>query len=169
MAIFFKRSEPPAQTSRLSPREEIIVTFAAAPFQHLKATSRPEQSVGIFWLLGQKLILDITPLKNAESYSDFLTHRESHIDCWAKLQRSGTVPKDIEYEEPPRGRVVCNVTTHIFTIYADRCILIKKASFNRIVRTMHLPVGEIEIATDGHYKCYVCLAKMLGSSSATEL
>jgi hypothetical protein len=144
------------------------VTFSAPP-QHPKATSRPEQAVGIFWLLGHRLILDVTSVGDAESYGEFLTHGASHIDCWSKLQRSGTVPKDVEYEEPPRGRVVYNFKTHLFSVYADRCILRKNAIINRIVNTMGLPIGEIDIATDGHYICAVSLAKMRGSSGATEV
>jgi hypothetical protein len=143
------------------------VTFSAQS-QHLKATSRPEQSVGIFWVVGTRLILDSSPLSEAEPYGDNLTHSKSHIDCWTELQRVGVASLDVEYEEPPRGRVVFNMRTHRFTVYADRCILKKKAILNRIVRTMGLPVGEIGIVTDGHYRCYVCLAKMQGLSTATE-
>jgi len=144
------------------------VTFSAQS-QHLTANSRPEQTVGIFWVVGTRLILDSSPLNEAEPYCDNLTYRKSHIDRWTELQQVGVAPLDVEYEEPPRGRVVFNMKTHRFTLYADRCILEKKAMLSRIVKTMGLPVGEIDIVTDCHYRCFACLAKMRGSSAATEL
>ena len=66
----------------------------------------PEPSVGIFWLFRDRLIIDATPLSKAELYGSALGHPTSHIDHWTRLQRTRAVPAEIEYEEPPRGRVV---------------------------------------------------------------
>jgi hypothetical protein len=123
--------------------------------------------VGIFWLVGDRLILDTSPLSEAEPYGDCLGHRTSHIDYWTAQQRLGAVPLDLEYEEPPRGRVIYNTKTQRFALYADRCILKKKSAVNRIMRTMCLPAAQTEIATDGyfgHYKCFNCLERPQGQS-----
>lgn len=115
-----------------------------------------EPMVGIFWLVGDRLILDASLLSEAESYGDCLTHRTSHIDFWAEQQRLGTVPRDIEYEENPRGRVTANAKAHEFYLLADRCILKNKAMVARIRKEMRLPVNAV-VDTDPHYRCPKCL------------
>ncbi len=37
---------------------------------------------------------------------DYINGPLSHIDYWSELQRNGKVSSDVNYEEPPRGRVV---------------------------------------------------------------
>jgi hypothetical protein len=64
--------------------------------------------VGIFWLISGKPLIDSTPLGEAERYGDFLTHPRGHAEVWKQYQRNGIVSQEIEYEEPPRGRVMYN-------------------------------------------------------------
>jgi hypothetical protein len=85
-----------------------------------------EARVGIFWLFNGKPIIDSTPLSKAEPYGDNLGHATGHIDHWAQLQQTGTVPIEVEYEEFPRGRVMYDPTSEEFTILVDRCILDRK-------------------------------------------
>jgi hypothetical protein len=116
--------------------------------------------VGIFWLLGRLLILDASPLSEAEPYGDCLGHRKSHYNYWTAQQRLGTVPCDMEYEESPRGRVIFNTKTKRFALYADRCILEQNLVVNQIMRAMSLPASQTKVGTDGHfghYKCFKCL------------
>ena len=125
-----------------------------------EAKVQGEPMVGIFWLLGNRLILDTSPLSEAEPYGDCLGHEVSHDHYWTAQQRLGTVPRDIEYYEHPRGRVVYNTKTQLFALYADRCILKKKSAVNRIMKEMCLPAAETVAGTDGpggHYKCAKCL------------
>ena len=78
----------------------------------IAASGNREPRVGIFWLLGNgSLLVDSTPLAEAEPYGECLTHPRSHIDQWAEFQRNAIVPRDTEYEEMPRGRVVYDATT----------------------------------------------------------
>lgn len=126
----------------------------------MKGVDQFEPRVGIFWLLGDRLILDASPLCEAEPYGDCLTHYRSHIDFWAEQQRFGAVPPDIEYEEPPRGRVVFNTRTQRLTLYADRCILKRKSVVVQIMKAMHLSTKQTDATTDesdAHYKCTRCL------------
>jgi hypothetical protein len=123
-------------------------------------TAEAQQMVGIFWLVEGRLIIDASPLSEAESYGDCLTHSKSHLDFWMEQQRLGAVSPDIEYEELPRGRVVYNPTTERFTLYADRCILKRKSVVKQIMKAMCLPSGHTDVTTDGpdgHYKCSLCL------------
>ena len=87
----------------------------------------PEPSVGIFWLFRDRLILDATPISKAEAYGTALTHPTGHIDYWARLQQTGAVPAEVEYEEPPRGRVVYDGRERCFHLLADKCIQIGRA------------------------------------------
>jgi hypothetical protein len=50
--------------------------------QSLDQTTKKEPSVGIFWLVGGSLIIDSTPLSEAEQYGDHLTQPRSHLEVW---------------------------------------------------------------------------------------
>ena len=66
----------------------------------------------------------------------------------------------MDYEEPPRGRVVFNKKTQRFALYADRCILKRKTVVNQIIKAMHLRASRTGVTTDGpegHYRCYRCM------------
>jgi hypothetical protein len=121
-------------------------------------TSKESPSVGIFWLFRGKLIINATPVTQAEDYGDNKTHARSHIDYWTLLQRQGVVPAETEYEEPPRGRVTFNTKTERFTLYADRCILCSEDAVKKLVRKMHLPANTTT-NTDLHYRCSRCLSR----------
>lgn len=87
-------------------------------------------SVGIFWRVGNHLLVERTPLAQAEPYGDCLTHSGGHYERWevwqglgAKQLRIDGFPSQIacsEYEHWPRGRVVYERPGERFVIYADR-------------------------------------------------
>ncbi len=115
-----------------------------------------EPHLGIFWLVDGKLIIDSSPLSEAEPYGDHLTHPRSHIRVWATFERSGGVPRGSEYEEYPRGRVMHHPVSREFTILADRCILKDKGLIAQIKKALHLH-KKVKLGTDSHYRCPSCL------------
>src|ERR1700728_549698 len=117
---------------------------------------KDEPQVGIFWLVGGKLLFDGTPVSAAEPYGVHLTHPRSHLEVWMLLQQSGTVPTDIEYEELARGRVTYNAKSRRFTLLADKCILGGEAISSKIMSAFCPPRGT-RTGTDQHYKCSSCL------------
>ena len=117
----------------------------------------PEPCVGIFWFFRDRIIIDSTPLSLAESYGDALGHTTSHIDYWTRLQRTGAVPPEVEYEEPPRGRVVYDQREQRFHLLADKCILGRRDVVGRIMDGLHLPPGKTTEGRDEHYRCSTCL------------
>ena len=121
-------------------------------------TGQPEPRVGIFWLFDGKLIIDTTPVSMAEPYGTALTHPSSHIDHWERLQRTGAVPAEVEYEESPRGRVVYDGREQRFHLMADKCILGRRDVVAGIVEVMHLP-EDTKLSKDSHYRCPRCLAR----------
>jgi hypothetical protein len=119
-------------------------------------TEKPEPRVGIFWLIGTRLIIDATALSEAGTYGDFRIYEGDHVTHWAEMERRGEVPRGSAYEEHPRGRVNFNTRTQKFTLYADACILREKSVVKKLLRLMHLP-DETVLSTDEHYRCFRCL------------
>jgi hypothetical protein len=124
--------------------------------QHKKAEVSHEPHVGIFWLFGDRLIIDSTPVSKAEPYGLAKTHGRGHLKYWTELQRSGAVPPEVEYEEPPRGRVGYYPKEERFVLRADHCILAEKNAVRRIMKAMNLPPNTT-MEPDPHYRCSRCL------------
>jgi hypothetical protein len=127
---------------------------------------REQPMVGIFWLFNGQLIYDTCLLSDGEDAGDFIDHPNSHADYWEELQRLGVVPHDIDYEEPPRGRVLFMKLSGRFALYADRCILKRKSVVNQIKKAMSLPASQTDVGSDGHfghYKCSKCMEASLAS------
>src|ERR1039458_6514089 len=116
---------------------------------------KPEARVGIFWVVNGEMLIDSTPLSEAEPYGDHLTHPRGHAEVWEAFQQSGTVPPDVEYEEPPRGRVMFNTKTQRFTLLAHRCIFREKSVVRKIMSALHLP-RNTQLDEDSHYRCSSC-------------
>ena len=114
------------------------------------------QYVGIFWLVHGKLLLDSTLLSEAAPYGDHRDHPRSHIDVWEQFQRLGKAPRESEYEEFPRGRVIYDSASATFTLFADKCILERKDLIAQIKDALHLP-KQTALDTDPHYRCWSCL------------
>ena len=114
-----------------------------------------DPKVGIFWLIAKRLIVDSTSVSRAEDYNNCKTYARSHLEFWQDLTRAGAIVEG-DYEEHPRGRIVYNTRTRQFTIYADKCIIRKKAVVREIMREMNLPT-RTKISTDPHYRCFKCL------------
>jgi len=84
---------------------------------------KKEPRVGIFWVLNGEPLIDSALLSDAEPYGDHLTHPRGHAAVWERFQQNGTAPREMEYEEAPRGRVMYNTKSRRFTLLADKCIL----------------------------------------------
>jgi hypothetical protein len=56
-----------------------------------------------------------------------------------------------EYEDWPRGRIVCDRSRDLFILYADRKLL-TPATIARIQAQFHLPEDRTEIQSDWHYQ-----------------
>jgi hypothetical protein len=130
------------------------IAKAAQERQLKRVAGAPE--VGIFWVVNDKPVIDGMPLNEAEDYGGFKTHGRSHDQMWPVFQRNDIVPRDVEYDEVPRGRVVYSTKTRSFTFFADRCILKNKSLTNRIKESMHLP-NTVKNLTDSHYRCSGCI------------
>jgi hypothetical protein len=113
------------------------------------------------------LIMDATPLAEAEPYGDFLTHPRGHYEVWEKWRRLGpagltrrSLPSLIawhEYEHFPRGRVVFDTSTGRFTLYADPQIQAPRI-VRRLQRIFSLDPARCNVSSDPHYRAGFSLA-----------
>lgn len=123
-------------------------------------------SVGIFWGIPESdgswtILADATSLTEAEPYGDFLTHPRGHYDVWTRWQEMRTAPianrfilqaiADHEYEFFPRGRIVYNIGTNGFILYADRRLQ-QEATIARIASEFGLAAGTFVVRSDKHYR-----------------
>ena len=117
-----------------------------------------EPKVGIFWLVGKRIVLAATPLAKAEPWGELRNIPAGHADEWASLQRDGSVPREMEYDESPRGRLIYDTRTRRFTVTADRCIIVRKNPVSIIVGKLGLPTDTTVLADD-HHRCQGCKPK----------
>src|SRR4051812_797069 len=111
----------------------------------------PTPHVGIFWMLPDgRILIDSTPLDEAEKHDRWLIHSGSHIRCWSKWKWDGTVPAALEYDQLPRGRVAYDWVREHFTLLADRRILEDQVAMQEIMHRLGLP-PDSEVGTDPHY------------------
>ena len=131
----------------------------------------PSPTVGIIWVVrdgnGPRLIvIDSTPLVEAESYGDFLTHPRGHYEVWeswrqlgpAGLARRGlpTIIAWHEYEYFPRGRVVFDTRSGRFTLYAD-LKLQSSSTLCRMLGAFNLGSVLRDVRSDPHYRTHSSL------------
>lgn len=137
----------------------LLVVIAAKNRRYQKAIMAGGPEVGIFWLLPNgKTLMDGTPLSEAASYGDLKIHEGTHTKMWSVFQRNDITPRDVEYDEYPRGRVAYNARTRQFWLFADACILKNKAVVSRIMNDFRLP-SATKTDKDPHYKCPKCTSK----------
>jgi hypothetical protein len=118
-------------------------------------------SVGIFWLVDAVLVVDRTPVEEAEPYGDCVTHAGGHFERWESWQTMGgtklaklgfpTAVASTEYDEWPRGRVVYETPTRRFVLYSDKRLQ-KTAIVDALKDAFGLIGSETVIKSDSHYR-----------------
>jgi hypothetical protein len=130
--------------------------------QKRPSSEKPNSSqvglVGIIFVLGDRVLIESTPISKGEVYGEFVNHARGHEGFWAQLQAEGLAPHDEDYIAAPRGRSVVNRVTRHPILYLDKCIIKKPAIVREIKRRLQLP-ARVEISTDPHYRCPVCLSR----------
>lgn len=118
-----------------------------------------EPAVGIFWQVESSLVVERTPLSEAEPYGECLTHAGGHYDRWENWQRLGAaglraagLPEAIafsEYDDWPRGRVVFDSEALRFMLYADRRLQ-RPEIVARLVEAFGLSTADVVVRCDPH-------------------
>ncbi len=135
-----------------------IMPFDVTPASALTATA---PAVGIFWRVGDALVIDRSTLGDAEPYGDCITHATGHYERWQEWRTLGSsrlvakgYPAAIvstEYDEWPRGRVVYEVPSCRFVIYADRRLQSREI-VDALKKAFGLGDAEIVVKSDLHYR-----------------
>ena len=118
-------------------------------------------AVGIFWRVTDCLVLERSVLAEAEPYGDCLTHAGGHYERWetwralsASGLRAASLPVEIatsEYDDWPRGRVVYEVPTRRFVLYADRRL--RRPMIVSVLRgAFGLSAAVVTVRGDPHYR-----------------
>ncbi len=118
-------------------------------------------SVGIFWHVGDHVVVDYSVLDEAEEYGDCLTHATGHYDRWQQWQCLGGrallaagYPKSIlstEYDEWPRGRVVYETPANRFILYADRRL--QRPEIVAALKSIFgIAAADVVVKSDLHYR-----------------
>ena len=108
--------------------------------------------VGLFFVADGKMLLHTCTLSDGETYSDFINYPESHDAVW---QREYAHKYGVDFDYYPRGRVVFNRTTGIYTLYQDPCI---GDSGIQIRLRICPPPNRCKRELDEHYQCHMCNA-----------
>lgn len=114
------------------------------------------ERIGIFWLISGRLTMKVGPVSDFQRDGYTLGFPQSHIAYWATLHESKYVPFDSDYEKYPRGRVVFDVRSRRFKLFADYCILEKKEILRQIIKSMRLPHRQTDALPDEDYSCERC-------------
>ena len=118
-------------------------------------------AVGIFWRVSDVLVIDRSPLDEAEPYGDCMTHPVGHYERWQEWQALGAAqlvalgfPASIlssEYDEWPRGRIVYEAPSRKYVLYADRR-LHKSGIIEALKTAFGLDQAMVTVRTDAHYR-----------------
>jgi len=116
-----------------------------------------ESEVGVFFVHNDRVLLSGTSFSLAEPHGNFKRGCYGHDREWKNMQRNGIVPREVEYDEVPRGRVEYDINEKKFHVYADPCILKDRKALDEINREFHLSSANTEAPErDPHYKCKKC-------------
>lgn len=130
-----------------------------APAETALACSTP--ALGIFWRIGDILLVDRCPPGNAETYGECMTHPVGHYERWEEWRALGGMQRaragipacvgSTEYDQWPRGRIVLEIPTHRFVIYADRHLR-HGAAPAAISAAFRLGGLAVDVRSDPHYR-----------------
>ena len=147
---------------RINQVSEIIREINEREICHKKFDKIGNPKVGIFYVIGGKLVSDTTPTKEAEDYGDFKSHPNSHFKFWVLLKRFAFPKyKHLDYDYFPRGRVVYNKVKDEYSIYLDKCVVKDKKMLGQVKNEFNLPYNKrkVIVGFDYHYQCKKCNPK----------
>lgn len=108
--------------------------------------------VGLFFVVGKKVLIECVSVQEAEAYGEFMVLDASHDDVWL-AKHVGYYHKSYDYY--PRGRVVCHLPDQHYTVFVDRCV--NDNLLSEIVHGFQLQDEHYRVErSDPHYVCHRC-------------
>ena len=132
--------------------------FDVTPASALTATA---PAVGIFWRVGDALVIDRSTLGDAEPYGDCITHATGHYERWQEWRTLGSsrlvakgYPAAIGRPSTTNGRAAGSSTRFrraASSIYADRRLQSREI-VDALKKAFGLGDAEIVVKSDLHYR-----------------
>jgi hypothetical protein len=91
-------------------------------------------------------------IENGLNYGDFIIAHEAHYETWETLKKQNKVPKESEYDDIPRGRVLYNRVQKRYKVFTGKWIT--KAIKLIISSEFKLPKTGVIWDTDEHYDSF---------------
>ena len=110
-----------------------------------------DSHVGIFWILGRKVIAFREPAANVPPVNGVADSDLAHDPMWTAIQREHRQLRDKEYWQIPRGRVVHHVQRDRFVVYCPTQMSEDAELIARIRRKVSLPPDRTDVLPDLHY------------------
>lgn len=153
------KSKMPKPEATKDVGKQMLDRFASGNMRSDAERELPDEpKVGIFFVYDRKPFIESTPVSEGAPYGSFTGHDTGHPSFWRSLQQNGVVPKDIDYDEVPRGRVGYETRERKFYVFVDACIKNDTDMMDRIEREMNLPTADTAPPKlDSHYRCPCCL------------
>jgi hypothetical protein len=129
--------------------------------------------IGIYWLQckgGLFSIFHSIPytIEFGMEYGNFIIAKEAHYETWLFLQKRGAIPKNAEYDDIPRGRVLYNKVQKRYKVFTGRWVIPVIKSV--ISANFRLPKRGVIWDTDEHYNTFKRLSlKELGGLSCLKI
>ena len=133
---------------------QLIALIADYNKRSQAARKAGESEIGAFFVFKSEVVKTGTPLSVVGLHGLFKSKTYDHGFFWKSLQRLGVVPRGIEYDEVPRGRVEYDTIEKKFHVYADPCILKDRKALEEINREFHLPSADTR--KPERDPCYMC-------------
>lgn len=113
--------------------------------------------VGIFFFVGDQILIDAVPVEQGERYGDAVQHG-GHYEFWERLVPNGIAERSFKsrpYDAYPRGRVVYFPKRKKFCLYHDVCLRPER-EIREVIEAFEIFDVKMELLRDGHYKCGEC-------------
>lgn len=121
----------------------------------IKESLSPE--IGPFYVIDGVVYGDTDDVRDIEtSPLGMKDSTRTHYDYWKALSRVYPEYRRLDYDYFPRGRIVYNVKTKEYKVYADPCILANESVKDSIIDEFNLPRNNTKFDTDEHYQCHSC-------------
>lgn len=111
--------------------------------------------VGIFFKVGEELLVDAVPFEKGEPHGKAIQHGD-HYEYWKTLvpsSRAERIFKSKAYDSFPRGRVIFNTAKNKYFLNVDKCLQNKN---DITFISMALKVSSPDVQADEDYKCAKC-------------
>jgi hypothetical protein len=137
--------------------QQLIALIADYNKPSQAACKAGEPEVGVFFLYDGEVLKSGTPFSVDGLHGLFKSKKYDHELLWKSLQRPGIVPREVQYDEVPRGRVEYDINEKKFCVFADPCILKDRNALNEINREFRLKsANTAEPQRDRRYQCKQC-------------